>query len=57
MHFSLNLADMTAGGRPRKLASDQMTAARQMLSNGTPARDVALALGVDRSTLFRALAE
>ena len=45
------------GGRPRKLASDQMMAARQMLSNGTPARDVALALGVDRSTLFRALAE
>ena len=42
-------------GRARALNDDQITEARRLLSDGVPKTRVAANLGVDRSTLYRAL--
>ncbi|MFJ6281290.1 recombinase family protein [Arthrobacter subterraneus] len=43
-------------GRKRKLTADQLAAALEMVSLGVSKAEVARRLGVDRSTLYRALA-
>jgi len=41
------------GGRPKVMTSEKLQAAAKLLANGTPARDVATALGVSIPTLYR----
>lgn len=41
------------GGRPRSMTDDKLNAARKLLESGTPARDVASAIGVSLPTLYR----
>lgn len=43
-------------GRSRKLADDQITEARRLISTGVPKATVARGLGIDRTTLYRMLA-
>ncbi|MGP3920559.1 recombinase family protein [Nonomuraea sp. 10N515B] len=43
------------GGRPRALSDDQLAAARARRARGQSIPDIALELGVGRSTLYRAL--
>jgi len=43
------------GGRPRSMTDDKLNAARKLLESGTPARDVASAIGVSLPTLYRHL--
>jgi DNA invertase Pin-like site-specific DNA recombinase len=43
------------GGRKPKLTPNQIEMAKAALAGGTPARDVAKAFGVGRSTLYRAI--
>jgi len=42
-------------GRPRKLTAENLATARQLIETGVPKAQVARRLGVDRSTLYRAL--
>jgi DNA invertase Pin-like site-specific DNA recombinase len=41
------------GGRPRSLTGERLAAAQRLLEAGTPARDVATALGVSVPTIYR----
>ena len=41
------------GGRPRAMNSEKIEAAKRLLGSGTPAREVAIALGVSTATLYR----
>jgi DNA invertase Pin-like site-specific DNA recombinase len=41
------------GGRPRALTAEKFDAARRLLEAGTPARDVAMALGLSAPTIYR----
>jgi len=41
------------GGRPRLMTAEKWNAARNLLNAGTPAREVATALGVSAPTLYR----
>ena len=41
------------GGRPRAMTEDKITAARELLTNGTTVKDVAAAVGVSVPTLYR----
>ncbi len=41
------------GGRPRKMTDEKLNAARRLLESGTPAREVASAIGVSIPTLYR----
>jgi len=42
-------------GRPRKLTAENLATARQLIETGVPKAQVARRLGIDRSTLYRAL--
>jgi len=44
------------GGRPKLMTVEKFDAARSLLKAGTPARDVATALGISVPTLYRHLA-
>lgn len=41
------------GGRPRQMTEDKIEAVRTLLSNGTPVKDAAAAVGVSVPTLYR----
>jgi DNA invertase Pin-like site-specific DNA recombinase len=41
------------GGRPKLLAGEKLNAARRLLEAGTPARDVAAAIGLSVPTIYR----
>lgn len=41
------------GGRKRRMTESKVEAARQLLANGTPPKDVAKNLGVSVPTLYR----
>lgn len=41
------------GGRPRSMTAEKVAAARRLLRDGTPARDVAEVVGVSVPTLYR----
>jgi DNA invertase Pin-like site-specific DNA recombinase len=41
------------GGRPRSMTADKIQAAKKLLSDGTPPRDVANIIGVSVPTLYR----
>jgi DNA invertase Pin-like site-specific DNA recombinase len=41
------------GGRPRSMTTDKVDAAKKLLSDGTPAKDVARILAVSLPTLYR----
>ena len=43
-------------GRSRKLTAEQLATARDLITTGVPKAEVARRLGVDRTTLYRALA-
>lgn len=43
-------------GRARKLTTDQLDTARELVTTGVPKAQVARQLGIDRSTLYRSLA-
>ncbi len=43
------------GGRPLSMTPEKLDAARRLLESGTPARDVASAIGVSIPTLYRHL--
>ena len=43
-------------GRARKLTTEQLATARELLATGVPKAQVARQLGIDRSTLYRSLA-
>ncbi len=43
------------GGRPRTMTDEKLNAARRLLESGTPAREVASAIGVSIPTLYRHL--
>lgn len=41
------------GGRPKKMTNDKLNAVRELLANGTPVKDAAVAVGVSVPTLYR----
>ena len=41
------------GGRPPKMTKGKLAAAKQLLSSGTPPKDVAKNLGISIATLYR----
>jgi DNA invertase Pin-like site-specific DNA recombinase len=41
------------GGRPRRMTDDKVRAAKKLLADGTPVKEVASSLGVSVPTLFR----
>lgn len=41
------------GGRPRRMTDDKVRAAKKLLADGTPVKEVANSLGVSVPTLFR----
>jgi len=41
------------GGRPRQMTDDKIKAARKLLGDGTPVRDVAAMLSVSVPTIYR----
>lgn len=41
------------GGRPRRMTQDKVNAAKKLLADGTPTKEVAELLGVSVPTLFR----
>ena len=41
------------GGRPRRMTEDKVRAAKKLLADGTPVKEVASSLGVSVPTLFR----
>jgi DNA invertase Pin-like site-specific DNA recombinase len=43
------------GGRPRSMSDEKLRAAKQLLGDGTPPRDVAKIIGVSVPTLYRCL--
>ena len=41
------------GGRPRRMTDDKIRAAKKLLADGTPVKEVASSLGISVPTLFR----
>lgn len=43
-------------GRARKLTTEQLATARELIVTGVPKSQIARQMGIDRSTLYRSLA-